>query len=80
MTSGLARRGVGEGDFAAENLAVQRREGVRRLGVHQAEKLQLVDVKVANGLHDWKLGDHLGGETKHNKLGPHIEEHTLQSV
>lgn len=60
LTSRLARRGVGEGDFTAEDLPVQGREGVRRLGVHQAEKLQLVDVKVANGLHDWKLGDHLG--------------------
>lgn len=56
----LALRGVWEGDFAAKHLPVQRRKGVRRLRVNQAEKLQFVNVKVADGLHNWEFGHHLG--------------------
>lgn len=58
----LALGGVWEGDFTAKNLSVQWREGVRCLGMNQAEKLQFVDVKVADGLHYWKLRDHLEGK------------------
>lgn len=56
----LALRGVWEGDFAAKDLPVQRRKGVRRLRVNQAEKLQFVNVKVADGLHNWEFRHHLG--------------------
>lgn len=55
----LALCGVWEGDFTAENLPVERREGVGRLGVNQTEKLQLVDVEVADGLHRRELWHHL---------------------
>jgi len=56
---GLALGGVWEDEVAAEHLSVQRGEGVRGLGVHQPEELQLVDVEVADGLHDREFGHHL---------------------
>lgn len=51
--------GVWEGYFTAKNLPVQRRESVRCLRVDQTEKLQFVDVKVANGLHYGQFRNHL---------------------
>lgn len=51
----LALCGVWEGDFTAKNFPIQRGEGIRCLRVKQTEKLQFVDVKVANGLHYGKL-------------------------
>lgn len=57
----LALCGVWEGDFTAKNLPIQRRKGICCLRVDQTEKLQFVDVKVANGLQDGKLRHHLEG-------------------
>ena len=56
---GLALRGVGEDEVTAEHLSVQRGEAVGRLRVDQAKELQLVDVQMADGLHDGKLRHHL---------------------
>lgn len=55
----LALSGVWEGDLAAENLSVESREVVGRFWVKQMEKLQLINMEVANRLHHGQLGHHL---------------------
>lgn len=44
----LALSGVWEGDLAAENFPVEGRKIVGCFWVKETEKLQLIDVKVAN--------------------------------
>lgn len=63
----LALCGVWESDFTAKNLPIQRGESVGCLRVKQMEKLQLVNVKLANGLHYRKLRYHLHGKVQENK-------------
>lgn len=55
----LALRGVWEGHLTAKHLPVERGESICRLGVNQTEKLQFVNVEVANRLHYGKLRHHL---------------------
>lgn len=47
----LAFGGVREGDLAAENLSVESREVVGCFWVKEAEKLQLINMEIANRLH-----------------------------
>lgn len=60
----LVHCGVWEGDFTAEHLTVQRGEIVCSLRVEQTEKLELVNVEIADGLHHGKLGHHLRGRRR----------------
>lgn len=55
----LALSGVWEGDFAAENLSVESREVIGRFWVKETEKLQLINMEVANRFHHGQLGHHL---------------------
>lgn len=55
----LALGGVWEGDLAEENLSVESREVVGRFWVKQMEKLQLINMEVANRLHHGQLRHHL---------------------
>lgn len=55
----LAVGGVRQRHLAAEHFPVERWEAVGGFRVDQAEKLQLIDVEVANGLHCGQLGHHL---------------------
>ena len=68
----LAICGVWEGDFTAKNLPIQRRKCVCCLRVNKTEKLQFVDVKVADGLHYGKLRHHL--DRTYRKGGVQINE------
>lgn len=55
----LAVSGIRKGDFTAKHFSVEWRKAVGCLRVKQPEKLQLVNVEIADGLHLRKLGDHL---------------------
>lgn len=55
----LALGGVGGGALTTEHLPIQRGEAVGCFWVEQAEKLQLVDVEVADRLYRGKLSQHL---------------------
>lgn len=55
----LALSGVWKGDLAAENLSVESRKTVGRFWMKETEKLQFINVKVANRLHHGQSGHHL---------------------
>ncbi len=65
MSVCLAVSGVRQRHLAAKHLPVQWWETVGSLWVDQAEKLEFVDVQVADRLHYGQLGHHLWGQKAH---------------
>lgn len=64
----LALGGVGEEALTPEHFPIQWGEAAGRFWVEQAEKFQLVDVEVADGLYCGKLSQHLQTRIKKNPL------------